>query len=587
MGEKWCAMDLITIPDNAHISVSANTTSLRIVEGTCERVAFEINLNEPGFGESIELDFSNTSELQIQGNQTVVLEKNQTQTSVEINFCSLDVNPLSEVTIIKATASVKENVYFNDSTYVEFIPYAPAEITITSPLDNSSIPWAQTSMRISGQINSSYNSGMTYLIVTLNQIDLDKSLNSISTSISLGEAINISTEYQMDFDRLFDISRYIDEDTLSIRVYVQQCDTLQCTEQILEVKRIPDRDGDGIGDEEDVFPDDFQEWLDSDNDGVGDNADAYPYNNSESKDTDGDTYGDNIDEFPFDGSEWLDTDGDGYGDNQDAFPYDSLEHSDTDGDGVGDITDAYPTDPTKWKRESESDSTWERVKQDIQSGDLLELADEPVIVTFALSAIILAFLGILQTNLIAQLLPESLRMVGMVRKRRRHKENDAMWYDQLNSMCQLLKEEPDSLKEWIQEERLNVIGESIHSDLSNTIIQKRKDVLDILFNLPDEQLAVAWRNQSLFGKSSDPNMSNEAAIDLIFHSNTPVKELEQQNLSVQVAEVEPIRHSPKNQPPPESIGQPDGNGYEWFYATDGLIWYRQEGTVTEWTLYQK
>ena len=82
-------------------------------------------------------------------------------------------------------------------------------------------------------------------------------------------------------------------------------------------------------------------------------------------------------------------------------------------------------------------------------------------------------------------------------------------------------------------------------------------------------------------------MSNEAAIDLIFHSNTPVKELEQQNLSVQVAEVEPIRHSPKNQPPPESIGQPDGNGYEWFYATDGLIWYRQEGTVTEWTLYQK
>jgi len=39
-----------------------------------------------------------------------------------------------------------------------------------------------------------------------------------------------------------------------------------------------DRDGDGVIDEKDVFPDDPKEWKDSDGDGIGDNLDAYPLN---------------------------------------------------------------------------------------------------------------------------------------------------------------------------------------------------------------------------------------------------------------------------------------------------------------------
>jgi hypothetical protein len=37
-----------------------------------------------------------------------------------------------------------------------------------------------------------------------------------------------------------------------------------------------DRDGDGVGDSEDAFPDDANEQFDSDGDGVGDVADAFP-----------------------------------------------------------------------------------------------------------------------------------------------------------------------------------------------------------------------------------------------------------------------------------------------------------------------
>ncbi|MBN1390212.1 MAG: FKBP-type peptidyl-prolyl cis-trans isomerase, partial [Candidatus Thermoplasmatota archaeon] len=40
--------------------------------------------------------------------------------------------------------------------------------------------------------------------------------------------------------------------------------------------RPPDRDGDGVPDSEDLFPDDPLEWADSDGDGIGDNSDQVP-----------------------------------------------------------------------------------------------------------------------------------------------------------------------------------------------------------------------------------------------------------------------------------------------------------------------
>jgi hypothetical protein len=89
-----------------------------------------------------------------------------------------------------------------------------------------------------------------------------------------------------------------------------------------------DTDGDGVGDEDDVFPLDSTEWSDYDNDGIGDNGDL----------------------FWDDPTQWSDRDGDGYGDNvsgyrPDAFPLDPYEYKDSDGDGMGDNSDYRPNDP--------------------------------------------------------------------------------------------------------------------------------------------------------------------------------------------------------------------------------------------------
>jgi parallel beta-helix repeat protein len=100
-----------------------------------------------------------------------------------------------------------------------------------------------------------------------------------------------------------------------------------------------DSDGDGWIDENDLYPNDPNEWADTDGDSHPDNSDEFPNDPSEWNDTDGDGIGDNSDFDPNDPNEWVDTDGDGHPDNNDEFPNDPDEWNDADGDGIGDNSD--------------------------------------------------------------------------------------------------------------------------------------------------------------------------------------------------------------------------------------------------------
>ena len=169
-----------------------------------------------------------------------------------------------------------------------------------------------------------------------------------------------------------------------------------------------DSDGDGVPDDEDAFPEDPTEWVDTDGDGTGNNADldddddgltdeeeAELGTNPLLKDTDGDGSNDGQDAFPLDPSESEDTDGDGIGNNadldddndgvsdiMDAFPLDPMETTDTDGDGIGnnadddddnddvpDIDDAFPLDASE-SVDSDNDGTGDNADLDDDNDDL-------------------------------------------------------------------------------------------------------------------------------------------------------------------------------------------------------------------------
>jgi|GEM_PF-2533409 len=193
-----------------------------------------------------------------------------------------------------------------------------------------------------------------------------------------------------------------------------------------------DTDGDGVADQDDLFPNNDQEWsnfdaddepvdakvgdnedLDDDNDNVPDLQDEMPFDPTESKDSDNDGLGDNTDEdddndsvlddvdaFPFDGTETLDTDGDEIGNNadtdddgddvlddDDAFPLDDSETIDTDDDGTGnnadtdddddgvpDDEDAFPLDGSE-TLDTDSDGTGDNADTDDDGDNVLDDID--------------------------------------------------------------------------------------------------------------------------------------------------------------------------------------------------------------------
>jgi len=117
-----------------------------------------------------------------------------------------------------------------------------------------------------------------------------------------------------------------------------------------------DTDGDGVPDQDDAFPADPDETVDTDADGIGNNADT---------DDDGDGFTDSIDEFPLDETESIDTDSDGTGNNADA---------DDDGDGVIDSVDAFPLDSSE-TIDTDSDGIGNNADMDDDNDGILDNED--------------------------------------------------------------------------------------------------------------------------------------------------------------------------------------------------------------------
>ena len=119
----------------------------------------------------------------------------------------------------------------------------------------------------------------------------------------------------------------------------------------------PDDDNDGVDDSADAFPLDSSEFADTDGDGVGNNSD---------EDDDGDGVLDGDDLFPLNREESADADQDGIGDNADP---------DDDNDGVGDTADAFPNDPAEF-RDTDQDGIGNNADEDDDGDGVVDSEDD-------------------------------------------------------------------------------------------------------------------------------------------------------------------------------------------------------------------
>jgi hypothetical protein len=139
-----------------------------------------------------------------------------------------------------------------------------------------------------------------------------------------------------------------------------------------------DIDGDGVINDDDLFPEDGSEWEDTDGDGTGDQAD---------EDDDNDGVLDIDDDFPKDPLFDSDQDGDGIPDEEDedmdgdglSFEQEDRagtdpENPDTDGDGVIDGSDPFPLDPSEWQ-DTDGDGLGDNSDEDLDGDGTLNLDD--------------------------------------------------------------------------------------------------------------------------------------------------------------------------------------------------------------------
>ena len=382
-----------------------------------------------------------------------------------------------------------------------------------------------------------------------------------------------------------------------------------------------DFDGDGVGDNTDAFPNDPNETTDSDGDGIGDNSDLFPNDGNETLDSDGDGIGDNSDQCPDseesavvndDGcSIEVDSDGDGVMDYEDLCPdvnatlldnngdgclddtdndgiIDSEDECpltdssanvsaigcsdkqlmlmDTDADGVSDFDDACPETPSGDTVDAFG-CTIENSNEDDSAtfgfDSLLSGENRQVTTTVGVSALLLAFFSILQTNAVAAILPDTFRWVQVLRKNYKLTKEEMNELTYLQSITQAYYTNPQELANELNQLKADLTGRYANNEIKKKTREKLFTLIeDLLASSPSELQHIA-HNEAYFGLAG--SIDTEERTELL-----------NQKLAMESQTDE--------RPSVNERGVVNDDGFEWLESAhgNGLWWYREANTNQEW-----
>ena len=395
-----------------------------------------------------------------------------------------------------------------------------------------------------------------------------------------------------------------------------------------------DTDGDGVGDNSDAFPNDASETMDSDGDGVGDNADVFPNDANESDDSDGDGVGDNADQCidtepgavvdatgcivvtdsdgdgvadandqcPNENASAADENGDGCLDDDDGdgvlnddddCPFTDLEETvdaegcsegqlsvlDDDNDGVSNLNDLCPDTPANVSVDATGCAEEVSVQDDGSSSflDSFFSGDRgPVTTTVGIGAILIALFGLLQTNVVAALLPETFRWVQVLRnntKLTKEEENELTY---LQSLTQAYHTDPQELADELEQLRGDLTARYTNNEIKKQTREKLMTLIDDLLGSTPEQLNRIAHNDAYFGlagaiDTEDRTQLLNEKLAMAAPGSSPV------------APASPPQQAPSG-PAITAVGTVKDDGYEWLEWPQGSgeWWYRRAHSQTQW-----
>ena len=404
-----------------------------------------------------------------------------------------------------------------------------------------------------------------------------------------------------------------------------------------------DDDNDGVPNSWDLFPLDANETQDSDGDGVGDNADAFPNDANETADTDGDGVGDNADQCP--GSEegatvdengcvvTTDSDGDGVIDGEDQCPDENASLldedgdgclDDEDGDGVLDSDDGCPlteldetVDETGCSEGQLSvldddndgvsnlndlcpgtaanvsvDATGCAEEVSVQDGGSSSFLDsffsgdsDPVTTTVGIGAILIALFGLLQTNAVAAILPDTFRWVQVLRRNSKLTKEEENELTYLQSLTQAYFTNPQELAEELEQLRGDLTARYTNNEIKKQTREKLMTLIDDLLASTPEQLSRIAHNDAYFGLAGSIDSEDRTRLlnEKLAMSATAVPAT-----TTPVQATQPAPPEAVEEPAITEIGVVKDDGYEWLQwpQGNGEWWYRRAHSQTRWKKWQ-
>ena len=393
-----------------------------------------------------------------------------------------------------------------------------------------------------------------------------------------------------------------------------------------------DFDGDGYGDflegnNPDAFINNATQWSDTDGDGYGDNwgnetwnltrlfiwpgqfvvgaelADHCPteFGNSTADgyfgcpDLDGDGIADMYDDMieldannttnATNETTTVDTDGDGVEDLFDLCPntvaggYVDIDGCllDEDGDGVDDLTDACPGTPTGVAVNITGCSVENEVEksfmQSLRAGE-----QEAVLRTVGFGAVLIAVLGFLQTNMVAALLPDSLRWIRVFRTGVKLNQEEIRELEYLKSLVQTYYLDLETLHEELYQLKSELSARYTNSEIKKLTKEKLGTLIDDLLNMAVGEVHRVAHNDAFFGlggalstQQRSDYLAQEALMRVDDSANLPSFEA--------VTPSNELSH-----PKTELKGEMNENdGYEYLEHPSGSgNWYYRQRSNDEW-----
>ena len=201
-----------------------------------------------------------------------------------------------------------------------------------------------------------------------------------------------------------------------------------------------------------------------------------------------------------------------------------------------------------------------------------------VIQTVGVSAIIVALFGFLQTNMVAALLPDSIRWVRVFRSNAKLNEEEVRELEYLKSLVQTYHDDPEVLRDELFQVKSELTARYTNSEIKKVTLEKMNTlVADLLAMEPSDVSRIA-HNDAYFGLGGA--MDTDARTEYMSQDvlmRTLDTDLQPQNAvnAVQTDIGRPSKEMKGN------LNESDGHEYL-EYPTGSGAWYYRRSSNAEW-----